>query len=203
MLRRAISLLAAAALLGSMAPAEAAMVNFVLKGEITYAEAENSFLLAVGDTVSLEGTFDDSGLTGTGVETIKFDETTSNTFTLYLGVATANNTQDPLYGSDSNDPPLIEQTDGVVSGVYFDLYDGVKGALFEFGTMPLNPLRFNAGSEGIVEDQIQIQGLWGNWEADSDGDGNGNGSVPEPATVTLFGLGLMGLGVLRWKKQLA
>ena len=164
--------------------AQAALINFSLDGEILTVEDCNLFGLSVGDVVTVHGTFDDAAFTGSGSESIKFaNNDPTNVFDLWFGNFLIDNTMDINFLDDTF--PLLVFQDGVLQIFDYVLVLGINGAPFDLGFGGLN---FSA-----FLDNSTITGVW---DAESF-----TTSVPEPGTFALFGIGLVGIGLVRRRRQ--
>lgn len=170
--------LALVALAFGAGSAQAALVNFTLTGDVTYADGGNLFGLNGGDTVSVVGVFDDAVLTG-GAGIVSFASVPGNSFTVTAGSYT------------------FTQADDVSGGVYPTLNLTAGMAFSDFTFLA------DIGSFGYFDSQLGafygdddnfglIGGTWTNFIATP---------VPEASTygMMLAGLGLVGFMAARRK----
>ena len=170
--KMAVSLIAVGTLgLGS---AQAALMNFTLTGDVSYADS-NLFNLVGGDSVTVVGTFDDSVLSG-GTGSVSFAGT-GNTFVVTAGDATFTETDDVSGGVY----PRLDLTAYAFEDFWF-LFDVGTGGYFDSG---LGYFDGDDGDFGIVT------GTWVDFSMSP---------VPVPAAAWLLGSGLLGLvGIARRK----
>lgn len=124
----------------------AGLIGFSFNGTVDTANDINAFGLNVGDTVTVNGTFDDI-LTGVGLETILFNRNSGNTLTIEAGLLTYDETNDLEY---SGDFPALYFLEGLLSGVnYAGLIDASGGAL---------PADFYGTTDGFIGEIITSGG---------------------------------------------
>ena len=155
--------------------AQAALMNFTLTGEVSYADS-NLFNLAAGDSVTVDGTFDDGVLSG-GTGSVYFDAGSGNTFVVTAGDATFTEADDVSGGVY----PRLDLTAYAFEDLRF-LFDVGAGGYFDSG---LGYFDGDDGDSGIVT------GTWVDFSMSP---------VPVPAAVWLLGSGLLALvGIARRK----
>ncbi len=162
--------------------AGATLVSGSLEGEVTSADADNIFGLDVGDTITLDITFDDTGFTGTGFETVSFN-LPSNTMLFTVGTQTYDDTQDTAGGVG----PQVAFFDGEIQEIKFDTQFGTFGIFF-------SSINFFQGSD---DDFLSINGDWDLSSYTSDFT-----PIPVPAAVWLFASGLLGLVAIGRRRML-
>jgi len=166
--------LGALTLLIATGSAQAALVSYVLTGDILSGDENfpNTFGLAVGDTITASGVFDDSVLSS-GSGTIDFSLGSGNTMTLSVGSATFTANDDSRFGSGTG--PALSLSSFALTNLDFN-----------------NPGVF--GSLGLFFDDADM--MIGEWRTSAE-----LTTVPVPAAVWLFGSGLLGLvGIARRKR---
>ncbi len=150
---------------------QAALMNFSVMGDIVIGQElySNIYNLSAGDTVTLTGTFDDTGLTS-GTGTVYFDiNNPTNSFSISLGAFTESSFDDISYAS------------GGLPAITFNNYQLVD---MDFLTQT-----FNSWGLGF-DDQ---NSMYGEWRTDVQ-----FSPVPAPAALWLLVSGLIGLaGFLR------
>ncbi|MBV1879306.1 MAG: PEP-CTERM sorting domain-containing protein [Pseudomonadales bacterium] len=166
--------------------AQATIVDFTLTGNIATGDPSGPYELTTGDTVSLEGSFDDALYTGIGQEIINFNQASNNEFDLQLGSGPLlNNTLDANYltsGGPGTSPSLVLD-DGVFLYLFFNVPDDVNNDDGEFFS---GFFGFSAS-----KDSSSITGSWSDFNIVT---------VPEPYTIGLFGLGLVAIGGFRQRR---
>jgi len=164
----------------SMGSANAALVNFVITGDVLSGDefAPNVFGLTAGDTITATGIFNDSVLTsGSGV--ISFASDSGNTMTINVGTETFTAANDVDYGPGSG--AIIELDNSSLFAFDFIALLGDNGATADFNSL------------GVSFDDFD--NLFGDWNTTVE-----ITPVPVPAAIWLFGSGLLGLvGVARRK----
>lgn len=139
----------------------AGLISFSFNGTVDTANDINAFGLNVGDTVTVNGTFDDI-LTGVGLETILFNRNSGNTLTIEAGLLTYNQTNDLEY---SGEFPALYFLEGLLSGVNYaglidypsggpllaDFYGGMDGFIGEIIT---------SGGNCSIVTNCGIMGTW-------------------------------------------
>ncbi|MFA7387366.1 MAG: VPLPA-CTERM sorting domain-containing protein [Thiohalobacteraceae bacterium] len=171
--------IAALTLLLSIGTTQAALVNFTLTGEAVYADAGNDFGLSSGSIVTVEGSFDDSVLTG-GLGTVEFSSGSANSFTIYAGNYTYSNADD----------------DSFLSGFPQLRFEGAPLPYLDFGHNGVTGFTSDgAGFFDAYDASFQaVSGVWTEYDATV---------VPVPAAVWLLGSGLMGLVGVARRRQAA
>jgi hypothetical protein len=152
----------------------AQLMNFSTIGDVMIGQenAPNIYGLSAGDTITANGTFDDSGLVA-GTGSILFDAATpSSSLMITLGSVT-------LYGSDD-----ISYLTGGYPELIFNNYQ-----LVEF-----NFLSADFSSWGLGFDDTYS--LLGEWRPAVE-----FAPVPAPTALWLLGSGLIGLAGFMYKKQ--
>lgn len=165
---------------------QAALVNFTLTGVVdTSAETRNIFGVALRDTVTVTGVFDDGVLSSGGTGSVYFDSASSrtNSFQLSIGTYTFSNTADADYVSGGY--PVLEISGPAAAGLWLAVDFGV-GHRFE----SLDD--FFEGSESGYN--RTVVGGWDTFEMTP---------VPVPAAVWLLGSGLLGLAGIARRKRVA
>ncbi len=169
-------------LMFSLNSANAALVNYVITGDIVSGDdyAPNVFGLTSGDTITATGTFDDSVLVaGSGV--IDFSMGSGNTMTINVGTETFTAANDIDYGSGTG--PSIELSSLSLYDFDFLAYAGTNGATVDFSSF------FTTFDD--------FDQMFGDWRTTVE-----ITAVPVPAAVWLFGSGLLALaGVARRKTR--
>ncbi len=162
--------------------AQSALVDFVLSGDITSADAGNGFGVSAGDTITVTGTFDDSLLTGSGNETVFFDAASGNSLSFSLGSQSFTQMDDVDYGAGG--APKLTFTDGSFTGFQYLAEFGSYGYFSSVGTL------IDAGDDNFFNNYVG--GSWVQYSLRT--------PVPVPAALWLFGSGLLGLaGIARRK----
>lgn len=161
----------------TMTPAQSAIVDFSLTGQIDIAEASNPFGLAVGDTISAVGTFDDSVI-GAGETFVDFS-TSVNNMEITIGNTIFTDSMD-IYGG-----AYIYFFDGVFTGLDYKSYSATKTI-----SSSANPgFVINGGVSDSTNQDIILETTFveGTWNPDS----FTVTAVPVPAAMWLFGSGLI------------
>lgn len=169
---------------------QAAMVNFTISGTVLdnpWTTDPNPFGLGAGDNITVSGTYDNGGLTGSGDESVSFGLGSGNSMTLYVGSITYTEVDDGMYSSGF---PQLLFNDGLFNGVNFE-------------TDFFADIQFSAGGDSLVfwgydSTDLDFPGINGEWDA-----GSFTATVvPVPAAVWLLGSGLLGLvGLARRKAR--
>ncbi len=179
------SALAGIALLLANSAALAVPVGFTVHGVITDADAGNAFGLDVGDLVTASGVFDSDQVDDTdpAFAFVGFGLGTGNTMTVVLGAITLNETNDVDF-LDGLFPTLVTSF-GDFLGIDLIAEIGVNGAPVDFGSFDL--------FDGFDADGAFIEGEWivDSFKARV---------LPEPASLSIFGLGLVLIGLLRRRR---
>lgn len=161
-----------------MSNASAAIVSGIIEGQVMYADSGNPFGVSVGDTVTLDYSFDDTGFTGVGFETVFYNDP-ANDLLFTIGSQSFTDEEDTAGGVG----PLMLFEDGFLTEIKYDTQFGTNGGIFySFGSF------FEGGDFGTS--------MGGDWNL---------GSVilpitavPVPAAAWLFASGLLGIiGVAR------
>ena len=164
---------------------QAALINFTVSGTVNEVWTDpNGFGLEVGDTIMAMGTYDDTGLSGSGNEFAAFGLGSGNSMDLFVGTMTFSETDDTDYASGF---PHLLFDNGIFAGINFDTSFG------DFGF-------FNAGGDslGFSGDDGDFGLIFGTWDTNS----FTATVVPVPAAVWLLGSGLLGLvGIARRKAR--
>jgi len=163
--------------------AQAAIVQFTLSGEITFATDGNPFALSTGDTISASGFFDDTTFTdGTtpGITLIDFS-TTSNNMEIIVGNTFYTDADDEFGGG------IMFFNNGIIDGLTYLSVTFDKNAFDSADTF------------GFYETDFGGTGIAGNWDASSY---TAVSAVPVPAAVWLFSTGLLSLGVFSRRKRI-
>ena len=174
-------LLASALMLGT-GGAQAALVNFVLTGNVdALADSGNSYGLILGDTITATGTFDNSVLTG-GTGIVSFGVSSGNSLTLNVGNYTFTAANDTNYASGY---PQLALNSGA-----FDWLNVV----ISFGTSSSFETLSSPYFDAYDDNNKLVSGTWTNLQITP---------VPIPAAAWLFGSGLLGLlGMARRRKNI-
>lgn len=151
----------------------AASVGFTASGDVESADAGNAFLLTDTSTISASGVFDDSGFTGSGLES--FDTTLS------LTVGSVSFTE----ADEIGDTQIVFQ-DGSFLGFHFTT---------GFGNDIDGPIAFfDSAFDFFNGEDDNMAYMDGTWNSTS------YAVVPVPAALWLFGSGLIALvGFMRRK----
>jgi len=160
--------------------ANAALVNYVITGDVVYGDEDipNVFGLTTGDTITATGIFDDSVLTS-GSGSIDFSSGSGNTMTINVGTETFNAANDTGFSTGSG--PNITLANLALTDFDFLANTGINGAAADFSS--------------YFAEFDDFDGLYGEWRTNIE-----ITAVPVPAAVWLFGSGLIGLvGVARRK----
>ncbi len=162
---------------------QAAIINFTVTGNVDDSfTSTNDFGLNLGDTITASGTFDDSGLTGTGAEFVSFGSGSFNSMSLDVGNSSFVETDDNNYLTGF--PRLFFQ-DGVFDGINFNTDFSIESYFQSSGT-----------TKTFQGEDDNFGWFGGSWDVSS----YSASPVPVPAAVWLFGSGLLGLiGVARRK----
>jgi outer membrane lipase/esterase len=132
----------AAALL-TVAGANAALMPFSFTGTATEADSGNTFGLAVNDTISVAGEFDDQALSAVGPSTIDFgDGNQPNAMTITLGSVVINEENDVNYTGGTF--PTLSYLDGKLVNTNIVMSEGVNGS----------PVDFNSDIEWVATDAL-------------------------------------------------
>jgi len=162
--------------------ANSALVDFTLVGEVTIADTGNGFGLAVSDVITVNGTFDDGALSGTGDEYVSFAAGSGNSLSFDAGSVSFTQVDDVDYVTGLG--PNLNFFNGAFSGFDFLAEFGLTGS---FSSVDL---LFDAGDDSFYT--AYITGTWTSYTVSA---------VPVPAAVWLFGSGLLGLvGVARRRR---
>ena len=161
--------------------AQAVMINMQLTGTVTNADSPNIFDLSVGDTILASATYNDSSLTGSGLESIVFGPGTDNYLTLQVGSILLVQNNDVDYGFGA--PGLIFE-DGNLSGLNF-----VSTDPYFFGAGDFLYLGWRAGTN---PSSPEVTGVWNEPAFHV---------VPEPGTLAQFGFVLMIWSLFSIKKR--
>ncbi len=174
--------------------AQAAMVNFTLTGQITIADANNPFGVAVGNEVTAAGVFDDSQYLedislAAGITYIDFS-TTYNNMNITIGDISYSDSDDILGG------PYMYFLNGALDGLSYRAIT----ANHSFSSSGENDFAFNGGvpDATIIDEFVANTYIQGNWTASS----YTVTAVPVPAATWLFGSGLVFLsGFIRSRRK--
>ena len=160
----------------SVNTAQAAVVNFSTQGVVDQADAGNAFSLMSADFVSATGTFEDTGFTGIGQESLSI-----STLTMDIGLFT-------FTQADAIDPALTEIVflDGSLLGFNF----------FTVSEIVAPGINFDSTFDTFIGEDENINLVLGTWDSTS------YTVVPVPAAIWLFGSGLLGLvGFIKYRQK--
>lgn len=160
----------------SINTAQAAVVNFSTQGVVDQADAGNAFSLMSSDFVSASGSFEDTGFTGIGQESISIS-------TLTMGIGLFTFTQ-----ADAIDPALTEIVfqDGSLVGFNF----------FTVSEIVAPGINFDSTFGTFIGEDQNVNLVVGTWDSSS------YTVVPVPAAIWLLGSGLLGLvGFMRYRQK--
>ncbi len=169
-----ISFACAGLLTFSMGSAQAALVNYVITGDVVAGDEDgslNAFGLTAGDTITALGIFDDSVLTA-GSGSIDFSLGSGNTMTINVGTETFTASNDTGFGTGSG--PSITLSSFELADLDFLAFIGTNGA----------PADFNSSFTSFDDNDV----MFGDWQTNVQ-----ISPVPVPAAVWLFGSGILGL----------
>ena len=185
--------LALVAVLLAPVAANADLINFSVQGEFYAAGTDNVFDLVDGDIITMTGTYDDASLTGTGVEYLGFSVfDVLNSFEVTIGTFLIDNTMDVYFDSGYT---FLEFTNGIFSGMQYELSEGVNAAQLYFQT---------SGNFFRVYTSTSTSYSAGSWNLQSftaTAVPEPVTAVPEPGTLALFGLGLAAIGITRRRRK--
>ncbi len=135
---------------------QAAPVNFTLTGTVETADSGNGFGLAVGDTITVTGIFDDNALTGVGNENVLFSLGSGNSLNLVAGSKSFTEIDDINYSSGST-PPQLYFLNGSFEGFNYGAEFGAFGYFSSVG------LSIVTGDDNFYPNRVT--GTWTNYTA--------------------------------------
>ena len=192
MKRSKLAALAIALCLAS--PASFALqVNFTFNGVLTnvFSNPVNPFGVVLGDTVTVNGMFDDVALTGSGSEAVFFGVGSGNMLAVEIGNTTFNDTQDTGYAIGTY--PRLNFLDGVLTK--FEFITGGPAPTFATGG-PLTPgLQFEANVNNV-------SGVWDASTFATTPKGEPPVGLAEPSSIALMAIGLAGVASIRRRKKI-
>ncbi len=165
-----------------MSGANAAPVNFTLLGTVDSADPGNIFNVAISDTITATGSFDDSLLTG-GTGSV-------SGLLITVGDLTFDNSMESFGGA-----AITLNGDGSLFDFTYQAREGQLGALADFDSFftSFTGSALNGPKSKGKPTALTIAGTWGSLDV---------AVVPVPAAVWLFGSGLIGLvGIARKNKK--
>lgn len=164
--------------------ANAALATLDLIGDVISAQNYGG-LTAFASTITATATFDNTGFTGVGDETIYF--TGSNTLDITAGTLSFDQTNKTTLSTTS-----ISFTDGLLVDFTYSAIFGMNGAPEDFYSSLDNASADRAVS-GPASKDVKLVATWRTAELPIT-------AVPVPAAAWLFGSGLIGLaGIARRK----
>ena len=171
--------------------AQAATLQFSIDGAITSAISGNILGLAVGDTITASGQFDDSllnieiaGGVETGISWLNFDSAFNN---MQITVGNANYTD--IMAEFGGAQMLFDN--GIFNGINYESLDS------SFDSWGYADLGVQDDFNAFFDDNSQTYDVGGYWNVNT----YTTSAVPLPAAVWLFGTGLLSLGVFSRRKQ--
>ena len=181
--------------------AQATSMTTTVTGVVTRAAHGNPFdLFAVGDQIFADVMYEDSLISSVGQSLLSVDTDPSFTFSVMIGPSFQLDLSDFSQGNNNrNRSPELTFHDGALSGIEFSWEHPFSGFQIDSFQVSSGQIFQAATYHSLLERTLWLEGKWE--FPNTDGDPTGNTPVPEPSTLLLFGSGLVGVVVWRWRQK--
>lgn len=185
-IKRTLTILAGVFLLAASGVASAVPIGFSVHGIITDADAGNAFGLDIGDFITAKGVFESTQLDTTNLSSafVGFGSGTGNMLDVILGAIALNETDDIDYAGGFFPVLVVDLSSNELVGLDFitRIFAGATADFTSFSSFD------GADVNGLI-----IEGDWLERSIKLR-------VLPEPASLSIFGFGLILLGVVRRRR---